>query len=185
VLKRVVESLAKSHLPDFDALLSMLFQKNPGNPSVSKQQFQDFLLYDMKIAGLTEKDVKIFMQTDSILRELSFFTRQDLKRVLEEPFNRAIQGLVDSEAHTSQRWGTEALRDATFQMQHNESFGLRSHPKHANDPHWLTNRRESSDFERDHHADLGMTTHKHDYAVVSEELERLLKDRVFDVILQY
>lgn len=69
-------------------------------------------------------------------------------------------------------------------------------PKRANDPHWLTNatnngpsrgRSDSADFERDpgHTQVFNATMHHADLGKGMEEIEQLMKDKVYDVIQAY
>ncbi len=69
-------------------------------------------------------------------------------------------------------------------------------PKRANDPHWLTNatnngpsrgRSDSVDFERDpgHTQVFSATMHHADLGKGMEEIEQLMKEKVYDVIQAY
>jgi hypothetical protein len=120
IVKRIVDKFAQSRFNDFDLLLDILFLKNPtahGPQTVSKIQLKDFLMNDMKVDKLTDHELEIFFKTDQTLNKLFHFTREDLKKVLEEPFRKAIDDTVEQEANSTQRFGTQAVRDTVYQAQ--------------------------------------------------------------------
>lgn len=48
--------------------------------------FKDFLLNDLKITSVTERDIDVFLKTHSVLSNKDKMTRQDLNYAFEHVF---------------------------------------------------------------------------------------------------
>jgi len=46
--------------------------------TVTKQQFKEFLIQDMKVPGLNDQELSIFLKTHQVLNKLELYTREDL-----------------------------------------------------------------------------------------------------------
>ena len=108
--------LADSKFDDIDLLLSMLFMKDtksrPGQvQSISRAQLKEFLMEDIKVPNLPEHDIDLFLKSHSLLHNLEMFTRENLKSVLETPFNQARENLFEIEANSTTKYGSQAMRD--------------------------------------------------------------------------
>ena len=110
-MEKIVGKLAESNFDDLDLLLNILFMRYPSAKpgqiqSVSRAQFKEFLLHEIKVPNLSEQDIDIFIKTNTQLSEHQLFTRELLKSVLELPFTRVREHRIEIEANSTNRYGT-------------------------------------------------------------------------------
>lgn len=111
VIEKIVCKLAESNFDDLDLLLNILFMRYPSAKpgqmqSVSRAQFKEFLLHEIKVPNLSEQDIDIFIKTNTQLSEHQLFTRELLKSVLELPFTRVREHRIEIEVNSTNRYGT-------------------------------------------------------------------------------
>ena len=68
----------------------------------------------MKVPGLNDHELTIFLKTHPVLRELELYTREDLLQVLDQPFTKACDDLFNIEAHSTTKYGTQQLRNTVY-----------------------------------------------------------------------
>jgi len=180
--------------------------------TVTKQQFKEFLIQDMKVPGLNDQELSIFLKTHQVLNKLELYTREDLLVVLEQPFKRACDELFNIEANSTRRYGTQDLRNAAHMANlkvPNTAFGLNQSPTKAQSAHWLTNKEEQKvrpggddDFNdrafdqtigRNQTSILRSPTRMNDgkfsrtitRGQVFDQLEEAMKSKVYEVIKEY
>ena len=62
--RRLAYCFASSNFNDFDLLLDILFIKDlTQTGEISREIFKDFILSDLKVTGVTEKDIDVLLKT--------------------------------------------------------------------------------------------------------------------------
>ena len=74
VMEKIVSKLSESNFDDLDLLLNILFMRYPTSKpgqvqSVSRAQFKEFLLHEIKVPQLAEQDIDIFIKTNTQLSQ--------------------------------------------------------------------------------------------------------------------
>lgn len=65
--------------------------------------FEDYIMQDIRVAGMAKHDLEIFMKTHEHLARKAFFTRQELKAIFERPFKEARLKAAEREAQQANR----------------------------------------------------------------------------------
>jgi len=60
--------------------------------------FKDFVLSDLKMQGVTEKDIDILMKTHAAVAHKDFIQRNDMKAIFEGAWNEATQFVFEQQA---------------------------------------------------------------------------------------
>lgn len=65
---------------------------------MTKGQLKDFLLNDLRIGNVTEKDIDVYMKTHPVLADKDVLTSNDLKLAFENAFNEAKERIFLEQA---------------------------------------------------------------------------------------
>ena len=87
---------------------------------MTRGQFKEFLIDELKIRNLNEQDIDIFIKTNIKLKEHQIFTRELLKSVLEDPFTKVREHRFEIEANSTTRYGTQHIQNAATQARNNK-----------------------------------------------------------------
>jgi hypothetical protein len=141
---------------------------------VTRGQFKEFIIDELKVRNLNEQDIDIFIKTNLKLKDHQILTRELLKSVLEDPFTKVREHRFEIEANSTTRYGTQHIQNAATQARNVQStFGHNLSPVKATNAGWLTNNKldasESGDLDRD----LGQTFTRRDDTMFSPKQKKI------------
>ena len=100
VVRRISKHLAEAGFTELDLVLDVLSMKDASQQGqVSKQQLKEFLLADLKITSVTERDLEILIKTHPNLQNKQVISRSDLNIVLGNAFSEACEQAFLSQAN--------------------------------------------------------------------------------------
>lgn len=104
VVNKIACAFAFGEFDEIDMYFDMLFMKDDQyKQRVTREMFEDYILQDIRVAGLAKHDLTIFMKTHEHLARKAFFTRNELKAIFENPFKEARLKAAEREAHQGTR----------------------------------------------------------------------------------
>src|SRR5947209_7234307 len=74
------------------------------NNRASKRYFKEVVLMNMKVAGVKEHDLELFLKTHHLLQGKQYMERQEFKQIFEQEIRKAQQELMEKNMNLSKQY---------------------------------------------------------------------------------